>query len=177
MKQNLLILLAAILALAGGIAVKRLLNETDAATIQEPQGLNFSLPDSTGTMRHSDEWQGKILVVNFWATWCPPCLKEIPEFVKLQQNYAEQGVQFVGIAVEDKEPVIEFLQNHAVNYPILIGGDSAISLSQQLGNFANAVPFTIITNRQGQIIHRQPGELSSTKLTKILQGLITPIAR
>jgi thiol-disulfide isomerase/thioredoxin len=173
MKQNLLVLLIAILALAGGIAVKQIFSDQKETTILQTSGLNFKLPDSNGIMRHSDEWQGKILIINFWATWCPPCLKEIPAFVKLQQEYAEQEIQFIGIAVEEKEPVINFLQHQAVNYPILIGGDHGISLAQQLGNFANAVPFTLIVNQQGQIIHRQAGELSTEQLTEMLQKLLT----
>jgi len=170
MKQNLILIFFAIFALVTGIYVK---NNLAISEIQ-PQSvgkLNFSLPDSTGKLRNIAEWDGKILIINFWATWCPPCLKEIPEFINLQQQYTDQNVQFIGIAIEDQTPVSQYLNTIDINYPILVGGDKAIMLSQQLGNFVNAVPFTIIVNQQGQIIHRQPGELSRTKILEILAPL------
>ncbi len=126
----------------------------------------------SGDQRNVSEWQGKILVINFWATWCPPCRKEIPEFVALQEQYGDKGLQFVGIAIEDREPVSEYLNTIKINYPILIGGDKGIALAQQLGNIINAVPFTIVVNPQGQVIHRQPGEFSREKVLEIISPLM-----
>nr|WP_305909345.1 TlpA disulfide reductase family protein [Methylomarinum sp. Ch1-1]MDP4522252.1 TlpA disulfide reductase family protein [Methylomarinum sp. Ch1-1] len=99
-------------------------------------------------------------------------MKEIPEFIKLQEQLGVRDVQFIGVAIEEKEPVAEFLNSHTINYPILIGGDAGISLSQQLGNIIGAVPYTVIVNQQGQIIHRHPGELDRTKLLQILKPLL-----
>ncbi len=171
MKQNLLLILAATLALVAGIYVKNnfAVSETQTQTVEK---LNFSLLDLTGKTHNISEWYGKILIINFWATWCPPCLKEIPEFIKLQQEFSDQNVQFIGIAIEDQPAVSKYLSTLKINYPVLIGGDEAITLSQQLGNIVNAVPFTVIVNQQGQIIHRQPGELSRTKILELLAPLI-----
>ena len=80
----------------------------------------FSLPDTTGTIHSISEWQGKILVINFWATWCPPCLKEIPEFIQLQAEYADQNVQLIGIAIDEPELVDDYISFININYPILI---------------------------------------------------------
>ncbi len=171
MRQTIILIIAALLALAAGITVERLANPTTVPPTTRPQ-LDFSLPDSNGTLRHINTWRDKVMVINFWATWCPPCLKEIPQFVKLQEELSENDIQFIGIAVEDAEPVIEFLRDHSINYPILIGGDAGISLSQQLGNIVNAVPFTLIVNREGQIVFRHPGELSREKLLQELKPLI-----
>lgn len=170
MKQNLLILGVALLALAGGLTAKKIID--NPATNTAEAKLDFTLPDIDGKPHNIAEWQGKALIINFWATWCPPCLKEIPEFIQLQAQLAEKNVQFIGIAIEDPEPVAEFLQKSPINYPILIGGDAGISLSQQLGNVIGAVPFTVIVDQQGQIIHRHPGELSREKLLEVLQPLI-----
>ena len=133
---------------------------------------DFNLPDVSGNQHSISEWQGKILVINFWATWCPPCRKEIPEFMALQEQYAAKGLQFIGIAIDDQEPVEEYLATTKINYPILIGGVTGIALAHQLGNSIDAVPFTLVVNRQGQIIHRHPGEFSREQIMEIITPLL-----
>ena len=168
-KNTLLILFVAGIALAAGLFVQRL-----SATKQpEPNvpAIAFSLPDLTGKLRNINEWQGKIIVINFWATWCPPCLKEIPEFIKLQNSH-NKDLQFIGIAIDDKQAVEAYLKTININYPMLISGDEGTALSHQLGNIFNAVPFTLIVNQQGQIIHRQAGELSNEKIIEIITPLV-----
>lgn len=169
-KQTLIIIIVSLLALSGGILSQRLSpNNTPA---QLTARINFSLPDLTGKQRHINEWRGKVLVINFWATWCPPCLKEIPSFIALQDQFADQDLQFIGIAIEDKASVEHYLKTITVNYPMLIGGDAAIRLSHQLGNIINAVPFSIIVDKKGHIIHRQPGELSPEEIISITKPLL-----
>ncbi len=173
MKINLntiLILIAGSIALAGGLVLQnsKALSQTKINT----PPLEFSLPDVLGKQHKISEWQGKILIINFWATWCPPCLKEIPEFIKLQNEFGKKGLQFIGIAIEDLQSVKEYLETININYPILIGGEQAIVLSHKLGNIINAVPFTLIINQQGKIIHRQPGELSRKKIEEIIEPLL-----
>lgn len=133
---------------------------------------DFSLPDTTGTIVSINYWRGKILIINFWATWCPPCLKEIPEFIELQTEYAEQNVQFIGIAIDDPELVNDYLSFTKINYPILIAESEGGKLSQQLGNTYRAIPFTIIVNQQSQVIYRNPGELSKQQLRELLEPLL-----
>ena len=170
MKQTGLIIIAAMIALGLGMSARHLFppaEKSDPSTLPA-----FNLPDLSGHQHNISEWQGKVLVINFWATWCPPCLKEIPDFIALQEHYADKGVQFIGIALEDKEPVAEFLAATKINYPILLGGDNGITLAHQLGNRVDGVPYTLIVNRQGQIIHRHPGELSKEQITKIITSLL-----
>ncbi len=165
-----LILIAALLALGGGILARGFLSPTEAT---QPTPLpDFTLPDVAGNQHAISEWQGKIRVINFWATWCPPCLKEMPEFIALQEQYAAKGLQFIGIAIDDQEPVEKYLASTKVNYPILIGDVTGIALAHQLGNIVDAVPFTVIVNQQGQIIHRQPGEFSKEEIMKIITPLL-----
>lgn len=172
MKKVLLIALVASLAAIAGFVVRQ--NMQRPAVNEYTAGqLNFSYPDINGQLQSIGQWHGKILVINFWATWCGPCLKEIPEFISLQQQYQASNVQFIGIAIEDRQPVADYLQRVKVNYPMLIAGDAGGTLARQLGNIINAVPFTVIVNQNGQIIHRQPGELSKTQFLEVLEPLLT----
>ena len=136
------------------------------------QALDFSFPDVNGQMQASNQWFGKIVVVNFWATWCSPCLKEIPEFIELQDDYKQQGVQFIGIAIDDLEPVKQYLASINGNYPQLIAGDSGIALAKQFGNTANGVPYTIIIDPTGKIVRKHGGELSGDQLASFLKPVI-----
>lgn len=170
MKSAGFIIIAAILALGGGIFVRALLAPADkTSTISLP---DFNLLDVQGNQHNISEWQGKIRVINFWATWCPPCLKEIPEFIAIQEQYSGKGLQFIGIAIDDQEPVEQYLGSIKINYPILIGGVDAISLAHQLGNSFDALPFTVVVNRQGQIIHQHRGEFSREQIMEIITPLL-----
>ena len=133
----------------------------------------FSLPDLAGTIHSTSEWHGKILIINFWATWCPPCLKEIPEFIQLQTEYAEQNVQFIGIAIDEPHLVDDYLSFIDINYPVLIAESDGGELSQKLGNSVNAIPFTAIVNKQKQIIFYRPGELSRQRLRELIEPLLS----
>ncbi|TAN70558.1 MAG: TlpA family protein disulfide reductase [Methylobacter sp.] len=170
MKQTVLIIIAAIIALGFGITARHIFSP---AANTEPSALPaFNLPDLAGQQHNISEWQGKLLVINFWATWCPPCLKEIPDFIALQERYAAQDVQFIGISLEDKEAVAEYAAATKINYPALLGGDNGIALAHQLGNNVDAVPYTIVVDRQGHIIHRHPGEFSKEQIMEVITPLL-----
>jgi thiol-disulfide isomerase/thioredoxin len=170
MKPTGLIIIAAVLALGGGILARGLLSPAEQSS---PTALpDIYLPDVSDNIHGISEWQGKILIINFWATWCPPCRKEIPEFIALQKQYSAKGLQFIGIAIDDQDSVREYLVSTKINYPILIAGVTGIALAQHLGNTIDAVPFTIVVNKQGQIIHRHPGEFSSEQIMEVIDPLI-----
>jgi thiol-disulfide isomerase/thioredoxin len=169
-KNTLLIFLAASIAMIGGLAFHGLpSNENARPNIPVAE---FSLPDVSGVLHDSSEWQGKIRIINFWATWCAPCLKEIPEFIKLQDKLGSQNVQFIGIAIDSQQAVKGYLDTIDPNYPMLIGGDSATALSYKMGNILKAVPFTVFVNAQGNIIHRQPGEVEPDQIIEIVRPLL-----
>ncbi len=128
-----------------------------------------SLPDMEGKSQALAQWRGKVMVVNFWATWCPPCLKEIPEFVRMQEKLGDQGLQFVGIAVDNPVKVREFAVKYRMNYPVLIGEMDAIELARVAGNELGGLPFTVILDREGRLIGTELGGLNEQKLTAIIQ--------
>jgi thiol-disulfide isomerase/thioredoxin len=130
----------------------------------------FTYPDLTGRERHSDEFGDKVVVLNFWATWCPPCRKETPEFVALQ-NAFEGQVQFIGIAIDDVEPVREFAESYGVNYPVLLGDMDAIAMSRSLGNRYEGLPFTVVARPGGEVVLRHAGGLERDQLEPLLREL------
>lgn len=170
MKPVVLIMFAGLLALGAGIFAGKYLSWAESSSSQ-PLPV-FSLPDVSGKQHSITEWQGKILIINFWATWCPPCRKEIPEFINLQQQFAVKGLQFIGIALDERDAVDEYLDFTKVNYPILIGGNEGVALTQQLGNKVQAVPYTVIVDQKSQLIYRHRGELSGEKILEIISPLI-----
>ncbi|WP_347985986.1 TlpA disulfide reductase family protein [Methylomonas sp. AM2-LC] len=168
-KTTLIMVLVGFLALTAGFLVK--IGSLYQNVVETIKPLAFSFPDVEGHMQPLSQWQGKVLVVNFWATWCGPCLQEIPEFIKLQTEMQQQGLQFIGLAIDETADVKAFLQDVKVNYPILLANDTGMNLSMQMGNIVGAIPFTVIIDQEGAVIHRQMGELSR----EALQALVTPL--
>jgi len=132
----------------------------------------FSYPDLDGRMRNSAEWQAKILVLNFWAAWCPPCREETPAFVALQDEYIDDNVKFVGIAIDDPEPVRDFAETYGVNYPILLGDIEAVGLSRDMGNRFEGLPFTVVAEPGGKILLRHAGGLTREQLEPVLRRAV-----
>ena len=134
--------------------------------------LALSLPDTQGVPQRLAQWRGKVLVVNFWATWCEPCREEMPQFIQAQRELGPKGLQFVGIAVDQPDKVIQFAKELGLNYPALIGGYTAVELSKPLGNRLAALPFTVIVDRKGSIAHTQLGPLKPGQLRSIVDNLL-----
>lgn len=172
--HRLLIGLAAAVALAGGLLISSRLHEPNAqAEAGGDQLLAAAFYDLNGQRQALSQWRGKVLVVNFWATWCPPCRAEIPGFIELHRELADQGVQFVGIAIDQNAKVNDFARELGVNYPLLIGQDNALELQRQLGNQAGVLPFTVVLDSGGRLVARHLGGLSVTQL----RGILLPLVR
>ncbi len=132
----------------------------------------FALPDLDGQIRRSDEWAGKVMVVNFWATWCPPCRREMPAFVELQKRYANEGVVFVGIALDEASKAAAFADQVGVDYPILVGDESAIETARAFGNRFGALPYTAVVDRRGNIRYTHRGEVTEEALEAEIRSLL-----
>jgi thiol-disulfide isomerase/thioredoxin len=167
-KTTWVLVAAAVMALATG-AYFGLRHEApaDATAL-----LALSLPDASGKEQSIGQWRGKVVVVNFWATWCAPCREEMPEFMRAQTEFGARGLQFVGIAVDQADKVDQFANELGLNYPTLIGGYGAVELSRTLGNSLAALPFTIIVDRQGRVAYTQLGLLKPDQLRTIVGKLL-----
>jgi thiol-disulfide isomerase/thioredoxin len=164
--------LVAAAALGTGAAVQYLRTRPVPSAGAASVLLGASFEDLAGGRRSVGHWRGQVLVVNFWATWCAPCREEIPEFVRIQDQFRAQGVQFIGIAVDRRDAVERFVQEFGVNYPILVGSLDAIEVSKAAGNRAGALPFTAILGRDGQLATVHLGKLDRQTLEPLLRQLV-----
>ena len=119
-----------------------------------------------------EQWRGKVLVVNFWATWCTPCREEIPGFIKFQERFRQDGVQFVGVAIDQKQRVAPYAREMGINYPLLVGGLETMEFARQLGNQRGVLPFTLVVDRAGRINTAEIGILRPDKLESLLKPLL-----
>ena len=142
------------------------------ATLSPGALYTTSFPDLEGKARSLGEWQGKVMVLNLWATWCGPCREEIPVMVKLQQKYRDQGLTFVGVAMDEKGPVEKYAKAMGINYPILLGDLTLGEFGQRLGNNTGGLPYTVIVDRSGKIITTRLGGVDEKFLELMLQPLL-----
>jgi len=171
MRRELLVIAALIAALAlGGVG--------GILGWQWYQGLGgerrpaFSLPDLDGERRRISEWDGEILVINFWATWCRPCREEVPLLRDIQRDLGDAGVQVIGVAVDRLQPVQRFVAEYDVNYPVLQGLQAAMDVQARYGNQAGTLPYTVIVGRDGKLRHLFQRRIHAGELRPILQNML-----
>ncbi|HED16374.1 MAG TPA: TlpA family protein disulfide reductase [Gammaproteobacteria bacterium] len=143
--------------------------KTDHGSARRP---DFSLPDVEGVEHPISEWNNKVILLNFWATWCPPCRREIPAFIKLQDQFGKQDFQVIGVAIDQVDLVEAYADNIGVNYPILVGENSAIKVTEAYGNQYGQLPYTVIIDRQGIIHHKKFGEVTYDEAIAFIQPLL-----
>ena len=129
------------------------------------------LPDVQGRPQALQQWQGKLVVLNLWATWCLPCRAEMPGFSRLQEKHASKGVQFVGIALDTPEQVADYAARMVIRYPLLAGDSSLFPLFSRLGNPHGNVPYTLIFGRDGRLLKTHMGYWPERDLEKTLMEL------
>jgi cytochrome c biogenesis protein CcmG/thiol:disulfide interchange protein DsbE len=129
-----------------------------------PEAPYFVLQDLNGNEITFDDFKGKVLFINFWATWCPPCREEIPGFVSMYEIYNEEGMEILGVSLDRKGPEIvkKFAEMYEINYPMAMGTNQFIQ-DYQPGQY---IPITIIIDQQGRIRDRHVGYLDKTILEK-----------
>lgn len=132
---------------------------------------DFTLTDLHGAPRPISEWAGRIRLINFWATWCAPCLREMPLLQALHQEQGDSGVQIVGVAVDRQADVERFITEAGISYPILVGQQDAMDLSTDLGLESLVLPFSVVVDSGGEVLRMHLGELHPEQLTRIVKTL------
>ena len=131
---------------------------------------DLKLPDLAGTIRSLRDYRGHPLIVNFWATWCAPCRREMPLLQQLRRNYRADGLQVVGIAVDFRSAVADYVRRQPVDYPLLIGEDAGLAAAEQFG-MQTVLPFSVFADAAGRIIAVKIGELHPDEAAAILAAM------
>lgn len=145
---------------------------------QEGQGLSSqaffgaSFANEKNVQQSTQAYHGKILVVNFWATWCPPCREEMPELSALHQQYQSKNVQVLGLAIDDVETIQAFQKENPVSYPLFSAETQGMELANSLGNRQGGLPYTVIIDTNGDVIKTYLGKISKPLLEKTLSELL-----
>lgn len=134
--------------------------------------MQMSLPDTEGKPRKMSEWQGKTVLLNFWATWCPPCVSEMPELVQLQKDLAGKNLQVLGIGIDSQSNIRDFGSKHQISYPLLVGGMEGTAVSKQFGNDTGGLPFTVLITPDGKVQKTYMGRLDMQKVRADLAPLL-----
>lgn len=141
-------------------------------TLQSSAIYAIQLPDQHGAQVRLGAFSGKIVVLNFWATWCAPCREEMPVFVRMQREWANKNVQFVGISVDKAENVRQFSKEIGVNYPLLIAAENGIDLSRSMGNRLGVLPHTVVLAADGRTVFNRVGPITEALLLPHLSAKI-----
>lgn len=167
---------AALLAAAIGYRLGEFGKSAEATAPATPaiQIFDLVLTDLKGQRQSLGQWRGKILIVNYWATWCHPCREEMPGFSRLQDKYRDKGVQFVGISIDTAAKIVEFQENTPVIYPLLIGDMDVMENSAKLGNIRQALPFTAVFDKRGKLFSTKLGRVAEAELERQLIELTSP---
>ncbi|WP_293374634.1 TlpA disulfide reductase family protein [Nevskia sp.] len=176
-RTSLVVAAACLAALAAGVAVFLLRPGaapeqvgTIPATANEQAPASAMLTDLDGRAFTLADYKGKLVIVNFWATWCAPCLHEIPVLVKMQERYAARGFQLIGPAVDDIEEARRAAPGLKFNYPVAVGSPEAmLDLMTQLGNEQGGLPFSVVIAPDGRVLERQLGEYSEIELAALIE--------
>lgn len=143
-----------------------------SSAIDASAGVIFALSkiDQAGKSQAFAQWSGKLLVINFWATWCAPCIEEMPMFAQMQQTQAASGLQIIGIAADNAANVQAFATKMKIGYPLFADEANAISFSKRLGNRLGLLPHTIAIAPNGQIVFNKMGKVTEDELRALVQS-------
>ena len=172
-RQILIITGMSLVGLAAGLITASWIYRDGTASEESVAALlanSWTKPDNTAV--NTAEWQNRVLVVNFWASWCPPCVEEMPALSDLQDEFASKNVLFVGIGIDTPSNIRQFLETTLVSYPIVMGGLQGSKIGKALGNTQGALPYTVVINTKGKVTNTKLGKINEDELRKQIKAAL-----
>ncbi len=178
--QRLLLISVAVLAGVGGSLAYRLWSQPEPTIAPQQQAADligtlrpdYTLGSSDGNRVSAAEFDGQVVLVNFWATWCQPCREEMPMLAELHQEFKPEGFTVVGIALDDVAQAREFAAELGIDYPILVGSTDVMTVAQLYGNLSGVLPYSVLLDRAGLVRWTYLGELKAGALRKEVTSLL-----
>lgn len=171
MKKRTPLIVIALLALGLGIGLSIWRLSPKAVGLPAQWVFDLSFPDSKGEPVALSSVRGDLTVVNFWATWCPPCVEEMPELSSIHDEMSSKGVKVIGLAVDSPSAVRGFLETREFSYPLLVTGASGSELGKRLGNTSEALPYTVLIDEKGSVIKQKLGRIREEELKSWISEL------
>ena len=161
-------------AVAGGVVAWRAANAPADAAIQNVRTTLAarSFNDAEGRPQPFAQWNDRVLVLNFWATWCAPCVEEMPDLQRMRDKHRARGLEVVGIGIDSPSNIRDFRAKLDLKFPLLAAGAGGSDLGKALGNEKGVLPFTVIVDRAGQLRHRKIGRVSPAELEAWISPLL-----
>ena len=160
----------ALVALAAGFTLAARHFSTGGAGASAEAFFARTFNDLDGQPTEMARWKDRIVVVNFWATWCPPCVEEMPDLQRVHDEYAERGVTVVGLGIDSPSALKRFRDEHLLSLPLFAAGASGSELARALGNPSGALPYTILVDRKGRIVQARLGQVQPAELRRWLDA-------
>lgn len=158
------------LALLLGLSASIYFNSVSNSEVSAVARLDeIKLPGLDGSRQDVNQWHGKLVLVNFWATWCPPCLEEIPIFLSMREKYATAGFEVLGVSIDNVSKVLQFRKTMQINYPLLDGEKSGMALMRLLGNNIGGLPYSVLFDRSGKAVELKSGPYQEQELSELIE--------
>jgi peroxiredoxin len=182
----LLFSIAILAGISGAVTYRAYLNATNdrmampiaaEPAAQEVIGLprpDYTLGSSEGQWVSARDFDGRVVLVNFWATWCLPCREEMPMLARLYTTHAPRGLEVVGIALDDVQPARDFAAELNIRYPVLVGSTDVMAVVRQYGNVSGVLPYSVLIDRDGIVRWTHLGELKEPELTRLIEDALLP---
>jgi peroxiredoxin len=172
-RASLVIAVTGLVAAALGVSLNWWRTQPDAVAAEATAALfAATFADADGTQQPLAQWRGRPLVVNFWATWCPPCVEEMPDLQKARDEFRGRGVEVIGIGIDSAPKIAAFRERYRLTLPLLVAGSGGSDLYRALGNSGGVLPYTVLVDAEGRIRARHVGQVKPDQLRRWLEQML-----